>query len=261
MADSGSGLEGRVVLVTGASSGIGAAAAVRFGELGCKLVLVARSAAGLEGVAGRCREAGATAVTVLSHDLAVPGQCEAAVAGAVRQFGQLDVLVNSAGILMSGGVENLTGENYDLVMNINTRAAFLLTQAAVPHLLATRGNVIHVSSVTGIRAFPGVLGYCMSKAALDQLVRCAALELGGRGVRVNSVNPGVIVTDCHKRGGMEAEQYEQFLQHSTTTHALGRVGQPAEVADLIAFLASDRAAFITGQTIGIDGGRGVMCPR
>ena len=175
---------------------------MRFGELGCKLVLVARSAAGLEGVAGRCREAGAPVVIALSHDLAVPGQCEAAVAGAVRQFGQLDVLVNSAGILMSGGVENLTGENYDLVMNINTRAAFLLTQAAVPHLLATRGNVIHVSSVTGIRAFPGVLGYCMSKAALDQvfikctrsldiltgwlqLVRCAALELGGRGVRVN----------------------------------------------------------------------------
>ena len=173
----------------------------------------------------------------------------------------LDVLVHSAGILINGSIETLSVSDYDRIMNINTRSAFLLTQLCTPHLIASRGNVVHISSVTGLRSFPGVLGYCVSKAALDQLVRCAALDLADRGVRVNAVNPGVIVTEVHKSSGMSEEAYQRFLEHCKTTHALGRVGGADEVAALIGFLASDEASFITGQTIAIDGGRSIMCPR
>merc|ERR1712107_664357 len=142
----------------------------------------------------------------------------------VDKLGGLDVLVNSAGILMSGSVEKLDIADYDKVMNINTRAAFILTQAVIPALLLSKGNIVHISSVTGLRAFPGVVSYNMSKAALDMLTRTAALELADRGVRVNTVNPGVIVTPCHKNSGMSEEDYARFLEHSKTTHAMGRPG-------------------------------------
>jgi NAD(P)-dependent dehydrogenase (short-subunit alcohol dehydrogenase family) len=121
--------------------------------------------------------------------------------------------------------------------------------------------VVNVSSVTGLRAFPGIAGYCVSKAGLDQLTRCAALELAPRGVRVNAVNPGVVVTDLHRRAGFSEDTYAAFLERATQTHPLGRPGEPEEIADLIAFLASDRAGWITGETISIDGGRHLTCAR
>jgi len=251
----------KVVLITGASSGIGAGTAKHFAGLGCKLALVARNKDALETVKEECVAAGAKGVIALPHDLSEERECELAVEETVGHFGSLDVLVNSAGILMSGSIESLSPANYDKVMNINTRAAFILTQQATPHIIKTKGNMVHISSVTGLRAFPGVLSYCMSKAAMDQLVRCSALDLADKGVRVNAVNPGVIVTECHKNGGMDDETYEKFLEHSRTTHALGRPGTVEEVAGTVAFLASGAASFITGQTIAIDGGRGIMCPR
>jgi NAD(P)-dependent dehydrogenase (short-subunit alcohol dehydrogenase family) len=147
------------------------------------------------------------------------------------------------------------------MLNINLRAVFYLIQKAVPSLIQRRGNIVNVSSVTGTRAFPGVLAYCVSKAGVDQLTRCAALELASKGVRVNAVNPGVVVTEIHKRGGMSEEQYEAFLERSKQTHPLGRVGQTNEIAELVFFLASDRASWITGSTYSIDGGRAQTCAR
>jgi NAD(P)-dependent dehydrogenase (short-subunit alcohol dehydrogenase family) len=134
-------------------------------------------------------------------------------------------------------------------------------QKALPTLIERKGNIVNVSSVTGLRAFPGVLAYCVSKAALDQLTRCSALELAAKGVRVNAVNPGVVVTDIHKRGGMNNEEYAAFLERSKQTHPLGRVGSPEEIADLVLFLASDQASWITGATYSIDGGRAQTCAR
>lgn len=115
--------------------------------------------------------------------------------------------------------------------------------------------------LVGLRAFPDVVAYNMSKAAVDQLTRSCALEVASRGVRVNAVNPGVIITEVHKRAGMDDKKYEDFLEHSKTTHAMGRVGTVEEVADTIIFLASESSSFITGQTLAVDGGRSVMCPR
>merc|ERR1711973_248845 len=249
------------VLVTGASSGIGAGVALHLAALGCRLCLVARNTQALEETASACRAAGSSQVLTIAADLSkeeAPGQV---VKEAVDKLGGLDVLVNSAGILMSGSVEKLDIADYDKVMNINTRAAFLLTQAVIPALLLSKGNIVHISSVTGLRAFPGVVSYNMSKAALDMLTRTAALELADRGVRVNAVNPGVIVTPCHKNSGMSEEDYARFLEHSKTTHAMGRPGTVQEVADTVAFLAGSGASFITGQTLAIDGGRSIMCPR
>ncbi|HEY9285330.1 MAG TPA: SDR family oxidoreductase, partial [Pyrinomonadaceae bacterium] len=186
---------------------------------------------------------------------------ERGVAAAVEKFGRLDVLVNAAGILANGTVEDTSLAAWDEMMDVNLRAVFNLMRLAVPHLTRARGNVVNVSSVTGLRAFPGVLAYCVSKAGVDQLTRCAALELAPKGVRVNAVNPGVVVTEVHRRGGMSGENYERFLEHSKTTHPLGRVGEAAEVAELILFLASERAAWITGATYSIDGGRAQTCAR
>jgi NAD(P)-dependent dehydrogenase (short-subunit alcohol dehydrogenase family) len=146
-------------------------------------------------------------------------------------------------------------------MEVNLHAPFRLMRAAVPALEKSRGSIVNVSSVNGLRSFPGVLAYCVSKSALDHLTRCAALELAPKGVRVNAVNPGVVVTNLHRRGGMEEDSYAAFLERSRGTHPLGRPGEPEEVADVIFFLASDQAKWMTGETIPVDGGRHLTCAR
>jgi NAD(P)-dependent dehydrogenase (short-subunit alcohol dehydrogenase family) len=183
------------------------------------------------------------------------------VDAAIAKWGGIDALVNAAGIIASGTVADTTDEAFDTMMDINLRASFRLIRAAVPALGERRGAVVNVSSVAGRRSFPGVLAYCVSKAAVDQLTRCAALDLAPQGVRVNAVNPGVVVTNLHRRGGMDEARYAAFLEHSKTTHPLGRPGTTEEVADLIAFLVSPASSWITGETIAIDGGRHLTCLR
>lgn len=251
---------GKVAFVTGATSGIGQACAVAFAEAGANVVCVGRNADALKEVEQKIREAGSEAV-IIQADVARDGEAERAVQHAIDAFGGIDVLVNSAGHISSGTIENTSLTAWDDMMNINVRAAFVLMQKALPSLIDRRGNIVNVSSVTGLRAFPGVLAYCVSKAALDQLTRCASLELAAKGVRVNAVNPGVVVTQIHKRGGMSEEAYAAFLEHSKSTHPLGRTGRPEEVASLVLFLASDDASWITGATYSIDGGRAQTCAR
>jgi NAD(P)-dependent dehydrogenase (short-subunit alcohol dehydrogenase family) len=198
---------------------------------------------------------------MLKADLAVESEAGSALNTAVRTFGGIDILVNAAGHISSGTIENTSLQAWDEMLNVNVRAIFSLMQKALPTLIERKGNIVNVSSVTGLRSFPGVLAYCVSKAALDQLTRCAALELAAKGVRVNAVNPGVVVTEIHKRGGMNEEAYAAFLEHSKQTHPVGRVGRPEEIAALVLFLASDQAEWITGATYSIDGGRAQTCAR
>ena len=193
--------------------------------------------------------------------MTVEADAERAVRDTVAAFGGIDILVNAAGIIKNGTIESTSPEDWDYLMNVNVRAPFCLTQQAMPYLIERKGNVVNVSSVNGLRAFPGVLAYCVSKAALDQLTRCVALEMAPKGVRVNSVNPGVTLTQLHRTSGMDEETYQAFLERSKTTHPLGRVGRSEEVADLILFLASPRAGWITGASYSIDGGRGQTCLR
>jgi NAD(P)-dependent dehydrogenase (short-subunit alcohol dehydrogenase family) len=248
------------VLVTGASSGIGRRTAELFLSRGAIVALAARREGALADVAEGAKARGRAAF-VIPADLSDEAQTEACVAQAAEAMGGLDVLINAAGILGSGSMEASSLELWDQMMNINLRSIFHLMKLSLPHLERSRGNVVNVSSVTGLRSFPGVLAYCVSKAGLDQLTRCAALELAPKGVRVNAVNPGVVVSGLHRAGGMNEEAYAAFLEHSKTTHPLGRVGEAEEVAELIYFLASDRAAWITGATVSIDGGRALTCAR
>ena len=251
---------GKVALVTGATSGIGQACAIAFATAGAKVACVGRKEDALREVATRIRKVDTEALT-LRADLSSSAEAERVVSETIKTFGGIDVLVNAAGHISSGTVENTSLEAWDDMMNVNVRAAFQLMQKSLPSLLERRGNIVNVSSVTGLRAFPGVLAYCVSKAALDQLTRCASLELAAQGVRVNAVNPGVVVTEIHKRGGMTDEAYEAFLEHSKTTHPIGRTGRPEEIAALVLFLASDEASWITGATYSIDGGRALTCAR
>lgn len=250
----------KVVLVTGATSGIGQATALRFADAGANLVAVGRNEESLAKLSKKLATHDGRNLA-LAADLSLEADLDRIVAQTVETFGGIDVLVNAAGHISSGTVENTNLSAWDAMLNINLRAVFLLMQKATPTLIERGGNIVNVSSVTGLRAFPGVLAYCVSKAGLDQLTRCAALELAAKGVRVNAVNPGVVVTDIHRRGGMSDEQYKTFLEHSKQTHPLGRVGQADEVAELISFLASPRASWITGATYSIDGGRAQTCAR
>jgi len=252
--------DGKVVFVTGATSGIGRACATAFARQGAKIACVGRNAEALRDVSLEVNNLGSEALSITA-DVAIDAEAEEAISQAVATLGGIDVLVNAAGHISNGTIENTTMKAWDEMMNVNVRAIFNLMQKALPSLIARRGNIVNVSSVTGLRAFPGVLAYCVSKAALDQLTRCSSLELAAKGVRVNAVNPGVVVTEIHKRGGMNTDAYAVFLEHSKTTHPLGRVGQPQEIADLVLFLASDRAGWITGATYSIDGGRAQTCAR
>jgi NAD(P)-dependent dehydrogenase (short-subunit alcohol dehydrogenase family) len=248
------------VIVTGASSGIGRATALRFGEAGASVLAVGRDAGALAGVVEEIHGLGARGAACVADvtDAAAPDRI---VSTALAELGGLTTLVNAAGIIGTGSIESTTDGEWDTMMDINARAPFRLMRAALPALIPVKGSIVNVSSVTGLRSFPGVLAYCVSKSAIDQLTRCAALDLAAKGVRVNAVNPGVVVSNLHRRGGMNEENYKAFLTRSRETHPLGRPGEAAEIADLIFFLASEHAQWITGETISIDGGRHLTCAR
>jgi NAD(P)-dependent dehydrogenase (short-subunit alcohol dehydrogenase family) len=244
----------KVAVVTGATSGIGMATARRFAEQGARVAATGRNAQMLAKLEH-------PNIRTYPADLANEKVTDEFAAKVVQDFGGVDVLVNAAGIISMGTIENTTLADYDAMMNINVRSVLHLTQRLLPTILERKGNIVNLSSVTGPRAFPGVLAYCISKAAVDQLTHCAALELAPKGVRVNSVNPGVVRTNLHMNSGMSPDAYEAFVERSKTTHPLGRVGTPEEVADLILFLASSKAGWITGASFPIDGGRAQTCAR
>lgn len=253
-------MQGKVVIVTGASSGIGRAAASLFASKGSTVIAVGRNEKELSVLS---KSVGSKKGSIRPHlaDVTEMSQLERIASETIHNHGQIDVLINSAGIIKNGTIETTTLDDWDKMLHINLRSVFALSQKCLPYLTETKGNIVNVSSVAGTRSFPNVLAYCVSKAAIDQLTRCSALELAAKGVRVNAVNPGVVVTNIHKRGGMEDAAYEDFLEHSKETHPIGRVGTPQEVGELIYYLASDKASWITGATYEIDGGRGQTCAR
>eukprot|EP00047_Mylnosiga_fluctuans_P010468 m.16403 g.16403 ORF g.16403 m.16403 type:complete len:287 (+) comp3135_c0_seq1:1784-2644(+) len=250
-------LSSKLCLVTGGSSGIGRATAQVLAREGAKVCVTGRNEEVLRAVAA---EIGGTYVVA---DLTEDGACKRVIEEAVSSLGGLTTLVNSAGVLKGGamGAETTDLGNFMFNFKGNVQSVFELMQHAIPHLRKQKGSsIVNISSVNGLQSFAGCATYCASKAAVDQLTRCAAVDLAKDGIRVNAVNPGVIVTNLQKRGGLNDDQYQAFLQRSVeVTHPLaasrGAVGQPSEVGELIAFLVSDKAGFITGDCIAIDGGR------
>uniref|UniRef100_A0A0A9WFM9 3-oxoacyl-[acyl-carrier-protein] reductase FabG n=1 Tax=Lygus hesperus TaxID=30085 RepID=A0A0A9WFM9_LYGHE len=252
---------GKVVLITGASSGIGAATAIKFAKLGALLSLTGRKAENLKKVADECKKVSGNEHFTVVGSLEVEEDTKRILKATIDKYSKLDVLVNNAGIVELGSIEATSLEQYDRVFGVNVRAVYHLTMLATPYLVKSKGNIVNVSSVLGLRSSAGVLAYTMSKSTVDQFTKCVALELAPKKVRVNCVNPGVIITELQKRGGLDDAAYAKFLERAKETHALGRPGNPEEVADSILFLASDQATFITATHLSVDGGRHALCPR
>ena len=251
-------LAGKRALITGGGSGIGREIARLFAGEGARVVIAGRGKGSLQETAA----AGpAGMIHCVTADLTREEDRARLVAEAKTALSGLDILVNSAGILEAGTIQSTDLTAWDRTMDINVRSLFALTKLAAPHLIAARGNIINLSSVAGPRPYAGVLAYCVSKAAVNQLTRCLSLELAPSGVRVNALNPGVVVTNLHRSGGMSEADYAAFLERGKSTHPIGRVGTPADVAALALFLASEKAGWITGGTFSVDGGRALASAR
>ncbi|XP_073947818.1 uncharacterized oxidoreductase MexAM1_META1p0182-like [Choristoneura fumiferana] len=246
---------GKVVLVTGASSGIGAATAVLFSGSGARVALVGRNEAKLSNVAEKCAARSAHPL-VIKADVANEEEAKTIVQKTVDHFGQLDILVNNAGIARYASVsEPNILEIFDIVMKTNLRSVVQLTNLAAPHLAATKGNIVNVSSIAAHTVLQNSAPYCVSKVGLDHFTRCAALELASSGVRVNSVNPGPVRTDILEASGLvTADQSDETWDKMKVMTALNNVSEPSEIADVIAFLASDKARSITGSIYVSDNG-------
>ncbi|XP_062580931.1 3-oxoacyl-[acyl-carrier-protein] reductase FabG-like [Saccostrea cucullata] len=257
-----SSLLNKVVIITGASSGIGAATALEFAKTGAKLVLAARNVERLNDIASQCVAKGLQQdkIFVKGCDITNEENLKSLIDSSVKKYGQIDVLVNNAGSGKYVPFLETSAEVFDEIFNINVRAPFILTQMCVPHLKKTQGCVVNVSSISGQRSFPMAMSYCMSKAALDHFTRTLAIDLAKEKVRVNSVNPGVVITEFQRRAGMTEEAYSKYLEKQKELQPLTAAIEPEEVAKVILFLASDQSSSVTGELIFVDGGRHAKAP-
>ncbi len=250
---------GRSILVTGASSGIGRACALALGAEGAHVGVAGRRRERLEETAASVERSGGQAL-VLEGDVREEAVCVRWARACEQAFGGLDGLVNAAGVLGNGALDATEPAEWDRIMDSNVRSLYLMTRAATEALKVRKGSVVNLSSVAGTRPYAGLAAYCVSKAAVDMITRCAALDLAPHGVRVNAVNPGVVVTELHTVTHAVAD-YAAFLERGRATHPIGRVGNAEEVAALILYLLSDDAGWITGSCMPIDGGRALASAR
>lgn len=239
-----------VVLVTGASSGIGAAIAIAFAEAGWSVMAAGRDEGRLEEVADVSDD-----ISTWAGDLVESEDCDELVADTIDEFGSIDCLVNAAGVIIRGGAGDLTDDDWRDTLTINLDVPFYLSRAALPHLLKTGGNIVNIASDWGIEGGEGAAAYCASKGGLVLLTRAMAKDHAGDGLRVNAVCPGDVDTPMLSR---EADQQgidvDEYLAEAAAASPNGRIATPEDVAGLVLFLASDAASHMTGTVIPVDGG-------
>lgn len=254
-------LTGKRALITGATSGIGRAIALRFAREGAHVAITGRRAERLAETAADARAANVTVVEIPA-DHTLPADNARTVDTVIKELGGLDILVNAAGVIGNDSLLNPKPDEWRRILDTNLEAVYDLSHRAAPHIVAAGpgGSILNLSSMAGIRAYAQVLSYCVSKAALNTFTQCLALELAPHGVRVNAINPGVVVSELHTATGAVAD-YAAFLERARTTHPLGRPGQPEEIAALALFLVGDESGWITGGLHIADGGRSLTSLR
>lgn len=246
--------ENLTILITGASSGVGATMAVYFAMEKAQLALVGRNMEKFEKVKARINEANPRTVPLIIQ-ADVTTDAELIINETIGNYGKIDVLINNAGFTIPGTLETVTFDVYDRIMATNCRAAVELSQLALPYLIENKGNIVNVSSGCGLRASKNMLAYCLAKTALNSFTTCAALELADKGVRVNAVCPGGFESDFHLNFGFDPSQMDVLIEWANRMHPIGRMGTSEEITQAIVFLADNtKASFVTGALFPVDGG-------
>jgi NAD(P)-dependent dehydrogenase (short-subunit alcohol dehydrogenase family) len=246
------GLEGQVIVITGASQGIGAACAERLAADGAALALWDVDDERGRALASRLAESGTRAI-YMHCNVASKAEVDAAVATTLTTFHHIDGLINNAGIFKAADFLDVTEEDWDAVIGVNLKGAFLVGQAVAREMAqAGGGAIVNMSSVNGLMAIPSIASYNASKGGINQLTRAMALALVGRGIRVNAVAPGTIATELAKNAVLTSDEARTRILSRTP---MKRLGEPAEVAEVAAFLLSSAASYMTGEIVYVDGGR------